>query len=183
MWRGSAGNPAAMLQAFRWRAPVVTEPPEPAPKPVPIQEMVSGNLYSNKTYGFSMYKPPAWEILSDRSTMPEAITALGTSDRSTLLVIGRDTFAWPAQPTGRQPVWTRAPPPRAQAPRHPNQYRPLTLRHLNIAGWPAVEQHFRGNADGHDWSVVAVTLLRTASVHHSGYDLRGLRSHPAAKKT
>ena len=53
--------------------------------------MVRGNLYINQTYGFEMYRAPDWQpIIAARAALPNAVAALGTSDQSTLLIIGRD---------------------------------------------------------------------------------------------
>lgn len=41
-----------------------------------------------------------------------------------------------------------------------DNYRALFSRHIVVAGLPAIERRFRGNADGHDWSVIAVTMAR-----------------------
>ena len=55
-----------------------------------MRERVTGNLYANETYGFQMYKPPTWQLVEGaRSVLPGAITALGTSDETTYLLIGR----------------------------------------------------------------------------------------------
>lgn len=118
---------------------------------------MQGSLYSNKTYGFSMFKPPRWEILSDaRSALPEAITALGNQDHSTLLVIGRDTQGGALD--------TRASSFERKLRDIYENFRPLSTRHVSIAGLPAAEQRFRGSADGHDWSVFAVTVVRDKEV-------------------
>jgi hypothetical protein len=131
--------------------------PPPPPPPVVVQESVLGNLYTNQTYGFSMYRPPDWGIMADsRSAMPQAIAALGNSDHSSLLVIGRDTDGGSLDA-------------RAASTEHKlreiyGDYRPTPSRHISVAGLPAVEQGFTGNADGHDWSVTAVTLVRGEEV-------------------
>jgi hypothetical protein len=133
--------------------PASAATPAPEAHPLPLKESVLGNLYSNQTYGFSMYRPPEWEILGDpRSAMPEAITALGTDDHSTLLVIGRDVQGGSIDA-------------RAAGTEHKlrdiyDNYRPALSRHISIAGLPAVELRFRGTADEHDWSVTAVTVAR-----------------------
>ena len=112
-----------------------------------------GNLYTNQTYGFSMYRPPDWEIMADsRSAMPQAIAALGNNDHSSLLVIGRDTEGGTLDA-------------RAASTEHKlreiyGDYRPMPSRNISVAGLPAIEQRFTGHADGHDWSVTAVTLTR-----------------------
>ncbi len=51
---------------------------------------VDGNTYTNETYGFQMYKPPDWQVIAGASTlMPGAITAMGTGDQTTYLLIGQ----------------------------------------------------------------------------------------------
>ena len=119
---------------------------------------MSGNLYINKTYNFSMYKPPAWEILPNaRGTMSEAIAALGTSDRSTLLLVARDSVSTPVSLTQLD---TRSAATERKLHGVYENYRALGTRHSSVDGLAAVEQRFRGSADGHDWSVVAVTVAR-----------------------
>jgi len=134
----------------------VAEPiaaPAPPPQPVEIKETVRGNLYINQTYGFSIYRPPDWDIMADsRAAMPEAITALGTLDHSSLLAIGRDTQGGT--------VDARAASTERKLRGIYENFRPLLSHNITVAGLPAKEQRFRGSADGHDWSVIAVTLVR-----------------------
>lgn len=153
--RASEKNPAKAAAPPTESAAAPAAPPKPAP--VPLREEVGYNLYSNQTYGFSMYKPPSWDLLREaRSALPEAITALGTSDGSTMLVIGRDTQGGALD--------ARAAATATQLQEVYDHYRPLSSRQLTIAGLPAAEQRFRGNADGHDWSVTVVTLERGSEV-------------------
>ncbi len=64
--------------------------PQPA-APEPMREEVSGNTYTNDTYGFQMYKPPDWRVIDGaRSLLPGAITAMGTGDQTTYLLIGQE---------------------------------------------------------------------------------------------
>ena len=52
-----------------------------------MREEVSGNLYTNDTYGFRMYKPPTWKLIEGaRTILPGSITALGTDDQNTYLL-------------------------------------------------------------------------------------------------
>ena len=52
---------------------------------------MSGNTYTNDTYGFHMYKPPDWRVIDGaRSLLPGAITAMGTGDQTTYLLIGQE---------------------------------------------------------------------------------------------
>jgi hypothetical protein len=127
-----------------------------APQPV-IRDEIRGNLYFNLTYGFQMYKPPSWNLIpAARKALPDAVAALGTSDETTLLVIGResarDSLDAHAAATGKvlSEVY--------------ENYRLISGRHVTIAGLPAVEQRSRGTADGHDWSVVLVTFIRRNDV-------------------
>src|SRR6266849_4443342 len=76
-----------------------TAPPAAGAQPAPpnepevpaIREDVQGNLYSNHTHGFRMYKAPSWQLIDDaRNALPNAIVAMGTSNESTLMVVGRE---------------------------------------------------------------------------------------------
>ena len=133
-------------------APVVAAQPKPAAAE-PVREQVSGNMYSNDTYGFRMYKPPDWQVIAGaRTILPGSITALGTNDQTTLLVIGRehakDSLDAHAATTEKalRDVY--------------ENYRLILNRHLSVAGFPAVEQRSRGTADGRDWSVILLTLFK-----------------------
>jgi len=134
-------------------SPVPPPPPPAPPEPFVIRDEIRGNLYVNQTYGFQMYKPPSWEMIpAARKALPDAVAALGTYDQTTLLVIGRapakgslDAYA---TSTGK-----------ALSSVYEN-YRLISTNHLTIAGLPAVEQRSRGTADGRDWSVVLLTLVR-----------------------
>jgi hypothetical protein len=126
--------------------------PPPAPEPPVIRDEIRGNQYVNLTYGFQMFKPPSWELIpAARKALPDAVAALGTNDQTTLLVIGRerakDSLDAHATATAK-----------ALADVYEN-YRQISTRHLNVAGFPAVEQRARGTADGRDWSVILLTLF------------------------
>ncbi len=132
--------------------------PPPAPVPVVIRDEIRGNLYVNLTYGFQMYKPPSWDLIpAARKALPDAVAALGTSDQTTLMVIGRehakDSLDAHAAATGKAlgDVY--------------EHYRQISSRHLTIAGFPAVEQRARGSADGRDWSVILLTLLNGSDAY------------------
>lgn len=133
--------------------PVAPPAPPPAPEPLVIRDQIRGNEYVNLTYGFQMYKPPSWDLIpAARKALPDAVAALGTYDQTTLLVIGRaqakDSLDAHAAATGK-----------ALADVYEN-YRLISTRHLTVAGLPAVEQRSRGTADGRDWSVTVLTLLK-----------------------
>ena len=123
-------------------------PPKPAP-PESMRERVTGNLYANETYGFQMYKPPTWQLVEGaRSVLPGAITALGTSDETTYLLIGRQpiekSFASDIDATNRHLQNTL------------DNFRPLGEKKIVVSGEPAVEKRFRVSVEQHDWSGVAV---------------------------
>ncbi len=133
--------------------PVAPPAPPPAPEPLVIRDEIRGNQYVNLTYGFQMYKPPSWELIpAARKALPDAVAALGTSDQTTLMVIGRehakDSLDAHAATTGK-----------ALSDVYEN-YRVISSRHVSVAGFPAVEQRSRGTADGRDWSVTLLTLLK-----------------------
>lgn len=136
-------------------ASVAAASPSPAPRPAePVnQEEVQGNLYINHTYGFRMYKPPGWHVIEGaQQALPTAIVAMGTGDETTLLVVGhermKDSLEAHAAATERQlrEVY--------------ENYRRLSEQRNKVAGLPALARHYRGTADGHDWSGVLLSIAR-----------------------
>ena len=114
-----------------------------------MREVVNGNLYRNDTYGFHMYKPPTWELVEGaRTVLPGAITALGTSDQTTYLLIGRQpvekSFAADIDSTERHLRETL------------DNFRALGEKKLVISGAPAIERRFRVSVEQHDWSGIVV---------------------------
>jgi len=140
-------------------APPVAPPnPPPAPGPPPIRDEIQGNQYVNFTYGLKMYKPPSWDLIpAARKALPDAVAALGTSDQTTLLVIGRehaqDSLNAHAAATSK-----------ALSDVYEN-YRLISSRPVTVAGLPAVEQRARGTADGRDWSVITMTLYKDTDAY------------------
>ena len=118
-----------------------------------MREQVRGNLYVNQTWGFQMYKPPAWQVIKGaQNELPNAIGALGTEDQSTVLVIGRDP--------SKDSLETQAAKRERTMHEVYENYRPVARRQVTIAGMPAIEQRFYGSLAGHDWSVNVTTLAR-----------------------
>jgi len=155
----SAGEPAAAKSGTVAAAtpppaaPAAQPTPPPPPEPTVIRDEIRGNLYVNLTYGFQMYRPPSWELIPGaRTALPDAVAALGTHDQSTLLVVGRehakDLLDAHAAATEK-----------ALGDVYEN-HRLISSRHLTVAGFPAIEQHSRGSADGRDWSVTLLTLFK-----------------------
>jgi hypothetical protein len=123
-----------------------------------MRERVTGNLYANETYGFQMYKPPTWQLVEGaRSVLPGAITALGTSDQTTYLLIGRQpiekSFASDIDATDRHLQNTL------------DNFRPLGEKKIVISGEPAVEKRFRVSVEQHDWSGIAVFFQHDAHLY------------------
>lgn len=140
------GKPAVLPAA-------VVEAAAPKPEPPVNREEVRGNQYINYTYGFKIYKAPSWNIIEGaQNTMRNAIVALGTSDETTLMVIGHEQT--------KDSLEARASATEKQLREIYENYRRISEWNAHVGGVPAIERHYRGTADGHDWSGVLVTLAR-----------------------
>jgi hypothetical protein len=149
-----SATPAATPAAAAAQPPA---PPKPAP-PESMRERVTGNLYANETYGFQMYKPPTWQLVEGaRSVLPGAITALGTSDQTTYLLIGRQpiekSFSSDIDATDRHLRSSL------------DNFRPLGENKIVVSDEPAVQKRFRVSVDQHDWSGVAVFFQHDAHLY------------------
>jgi hypothetical protein len=130
--------------------------PAAAPKEAEVpanREEVQGNLYTNYTHGFRMYKAPSWSLIEEaRGALPNAIVAMGTSNESTLLVVGEEKTKEPLDAAATavekrlQDVYVN--------------YRRVSQRKTAVGGLPAVEYEYRGKADDHDWSGKLVVIAR-----------------------
>jgi hypothetical protein len=151
----AAAKPATSAAPNSVTATVPTQTPAPLPKPAPpepMREEVNGNSYVNDTYGFRMYKPPAWKVIEGaRALLPGSITAMGTDDQTTYLLIGQ-------QSGGSQSVATDMDATDRRLREIMENFRPLDEKHITISGAPAVERHFRGSVDQRDWSGVVVYI-------------------------
>jgi len=136
----------------------VADPAPPKPvAPVPIREEVVGNLYTNDTYRFHMYKPPDWEMIAGaRKLLPGTIAALGTDDQTTYLLVGEE-------PAGES-LTSDMNATEQRLRDVMDNFRSLGEEHVTIGGTPAIEHRFRGGVDDHDWSGVAVFIPRGKSV-------------------
>lgn len=142
-------------------AALATSTAQPAapkePEPPAIREDIQGNLYSNYTHGFRMYKAPSWTLMEDaRKALPNAVVALGTLNQSTLLVIGMEESKAALDPAAATVE--------KRLSEIYDNYRRISQRKTVVGGLPAVEYHYRGMADGHDWSGTLVVISRGTDV-------------------
>jgi hypothetical protein len=141
-----AASPSAPLP------PATPAPPKPAAAE-PIREEVSGNMYTNDTYGFRMYKPPDWQVIAGvRTVLPGSIAALGTNDQTTYLLIGEET---PGKSLSSEIDATEL-----RLHEALDNFRPLGEQRITVSGNAAIERRFRGSAGAHDWSGVVVFIPR-----------------------
>jgi hypothetical protein len=131
--------------------------PPKEPEPPAIREDIQGNLYTNYTHGFKMYKAPSWSLIEEaRKALPNAIVALGTYNQTTLMVIGQEQSKAALEPAAATVE--------KRLSEIYDNYRRISQRKTVVGGLPAVEYHYRGLADGHDWSGTLVVISRGADV-------------------
>ena len=147
-----ASAPALKTAVATEKAPLPTtatpEPPPPAP-----HEEIQGNLYINHEYGFRMYKAPSWQIIDGAGqTLPNAIVAMGTSNESTLLIVGHEKTKASLE-SSADTVEKRL---------HDvyENYRLISQRKTVVGGQPAIEYRYRGMAEEHDWSGTLSVITR-----------------------
>lgn len=147
-----AGSPASA--AVTVPSPVATAPPQPKPPEAPEnREVVTGNLYTNYTHGFRMYKAPSWNLIEDaRNALPNAIVAMGTSDESTLMVVGEEKT--------NESLDTAAAAVEKRLHDVYLDYQRASQKKTVVGGMPAVDYQYRGKADDHDWSGRLVVIAR-----------------------
>jgi len=150
---GIANNtsaPAAVAAA----APSSAAPAPPKEPEVPVnREEVAGNTYTNYTHGFRMYKAPSWNLIEEaRNALPNAIVAMGTSNESTLLVVGeektKDSLDAAASSVEKRLHDVYA------------NYQRVSQKKTVVGGMPAIDYQYRGKADEHDWSGRLVVVGR-----------------------
>ena len=146
---------SAIIAASPLAASSLSAPKEP--EPPANKEQVQGTLYTNFSHGFKMYKAPSWEIIEDaRKALPNAIVAMGTSNESTLMVVGQeetkdslDVSANGVEKRLRE-IYTN--------------YHMVSRRKTVVGGSPAVEFKYTGLADEHQWSGTLVVVARGNAV-------------------
>jgi hypothetical protein len=147
----SIAPPDSLPNAAPATAPVTAPAAMNDAKPQPVREEIVGNLYTNHTYGFDIYKPPDWEMLpEERHSLPNAVAAMGTDDDTTLLLIGREPRkgALDAQAAATD----------SELHNIYDNFRLISATNTDVAGEPAIERHFRGTAADRDWSVTVVSV-------------------------
>jgi hypothetical protein len=135
-------------------APVATAPAPPKEPEIPAnREEITGNLYTNYTHGFRMYKAPSWNLIEEaRSALPNAIVAMGTSNESTLMVVGEEKT--------KESLDTAAAAVEKRLHDVYANYQRLSQRKTVVGGLPAIDYQYRGKADDHDWSGRLVVIAR-----------------------
>ena len=126
--------------------------PKPAAPP-PNREALEGNVYVNYTHGFKMYKAPSWKLIEDaRKSLPNAIVAMGTSNESTLLVIGEER--------AKDNLEATATDVEGRLRETYGNYRRISQTRTVASGYPAVQIRYHGIADDHDWSGTLLVVSR-----------------------
>lgn len=146
------GNPPGTAATL-----VTASAPLPAPPKEPevpaIREEVQGNIYTNHTHGFRMFKAPSWQLIDDaRNALPNAIVAMGTADESSLLVVGKEK--------AKDPLDAAAVAVEKRLHEVYESYRLAEQKKTTVGGSPAIEFRYRGKADEHDWSGILVVIGR-----------------------
>jgi hypothetical protein len=150
--------PAIKEPAAAPTSPLATPAAAPAPPEVPaIREEIQGNLYTNYTHGFRMYKAPSWNLLDDaRKALPNAIVAMGTSNESTLMVVGQEKT--------KEPLDVAATAVEKRLREIYDNYQQISRRKTIVGGLPAVEFRYRGLADEHIWSGTLAVVARGSDI-------------------
>ena len=142
-------------------APLPLTPAQPAPPKEPelpaIREDVQSNVYTNYTHGFRMYKAPSWQVIDDaRNALPNAIVAMGTSNESSLMVVGREKT--------KEPLDAAAVTVEKRLHDVYENYQRVSQRKTTVGGTPAVEFRYHGKADEHDWSGTLVVISHSGDI-------------------
>ena len=104
-----------------------------------------------------MYKAPSWELIEDaRQALPNVIVAMGTSNESTLMVVGQEK--------AKESLQTSAAAVEKRLREIYSNYRLISQQPAVVGGTPAIEYKYRGTADEHDWSGTLVVIGRGKDV-------------------
>lgn len=153
---GKVTAPAIKSEAAPANAMTATTQPTAPPKEPELpanREEVQGTLYTNYSHGFRMYKAPSWRLIEDaRQALPNAIVAMGTSNESTLMVVGQEKL--------KDSLDATAASVEKRLKEIYSNYRLISQRKTVVGGSPAAEYKYRGTADEHDWSGTLVVVGR-----------------------
>jgi hypothetical protein len=137
--------------------PVAAPAPPKEPETPANREEIQGNYYTNYTHGFRMYKAPSWSLIEEaRKALPNAIVAMGTSNESTLMVIGEEK--------AKEPLDAAAAAVEKRLHDVYDNYKIISQRKTTVGGLSAVEYHYRGMADDHAWSGTLVVVARGSEI-------------------
>jgi hypothetical protein len=146
------GTPAAASSGLPANTAAAPAPPKEPEVPANSEE-IQGNLYTNHTHGFKMYKAPSWSLIEEaRGALPNAIVAMGTSNESTLMVVGEEKT--------KEPLDTAAAAVERRLHDVYSNYQRLSEKKTVVGGLPAIEYQYRGKADDHDWVGKLVVVAR-----------------------
>jgi hypothetical protein len=153
-----AGSPPANQAAASASAAAAQVPPPAKPPEPPVaREEVQGNLYINRAEGFRMFKAPSWQLIEGaQNALPNAIVAMGTPEQSTLMVVGREKT--------KEPLDAAANGVERRLHEVYENYRLISQKKAVVGGSPAVEFHYVGKADEHDWSGTLVVIARGTDI-------------------
>jgi len=148
--------PPAIKSAAPPTATAIAAAPK-EPEPPVNKEQIQGNLYTNFSHGFRMYKAPSWEIIEDaRKALPNAIVAMGTSNESTLMVVGQEPM--------KDTLDVSANGVEKRLREIYENYRMISRRKTVVGGAPAIEFRYTGKADEHEWSGTLAVVSRDKEV-------------------
>lgn len=153
----ASSSPAPANNGSASAATTSTASATPAPPKEPEvpanREEVTGNLYTNYTHGFRMYKAPSWNLIEEaRNALPNAIVAMGTSNESTLLVVGEEKT--------KESLDAAASGVEKRLHDVYANYQRVSQKKTVVGGMPAIDYQYRGKADEHDWSGRLVVIAR-----------------------
>jgi len=147
----SANNSSA--SATTAPAPAAAPAPPKEPEVPANREEITGNLYTNYTHGFRMYKAPSWNLIEEaRNALPNAIVAMGTSNESTLMVVGEEKT--------KESLEAAASAVEKRLHDVYANYQRVSQKKTVVGGMPSIDFQYRGKADEHDWSGRLVVIAR-----------------------
>lgn len=127
------------------------------PEPPTNKESVQGTVYTNFSHGFRMYKAPSWELIEDaRQALPNAIVAMGTSNESTLMVVGQEPM--------KDSLDSSANSVEKRLREIYENYHMLSRRKTVVGGAASIEFKYTGHAEEHEWSGTLVVVSRGKDV-------------------